>query len=82
MARPKGSTNKANQELRLVVAGFVEQNSVKFQKWLDDIQRDEGSLEAFKRVEALLEYCLPKLARSEHIGDKEKPIQHVVKWSE
>lgn len=65
MARPPGSKNKAGDELRITVKEFVEANSHKFQKWLDDIQIDHGSLEAFKRIEALLEFCIPKLARSE-----------------
>lgn len=65
MARTKGSKNKANAELRFVIAGLVDANSHKFQKWLDNIEVDHGPLEAFKRVEALLEFCIPKLARSE-----------------
>lgn len=82
MARPKGSKNKATAEMRAVVSQFVEQNSAKMQGWIDKIEQDDGPLEAFKRIEALMEYCIPKLARQEHVGDKDAPIAHVVKWSE
>lgn len=64
--RPKGVPNKATTELKETVAKFVSDNSQKFQNWLDNIEQEDGALEAFKRVEALLEYCLPKQARTEH----------------
>ncbi len=80
MARPKGSTSKADSELKLVVAAFVEANAPKFQTWLDDIHKDEGALEAFKRVEALLEFCIPKLARHEETGADGGPVKHVYTW--
>lgn len=63
--RPKGSENKSTSLLKETVAKFVEDNSLKFAGWLDKIEQDEGPLEAFKRVEALLEFALPKLARTE-----------------
>jgi hypothetical protein len=74
MGRKVGSQNKANQELRLVVAKLVDDNSQKFQGWLDMIEQDHGPLEAFKRIEALLEFCIPKLARTELAGDKKNPV--------
>lgn len=77
--RPVGSKDKAKMELKRVVAQFVEDNSVKFQGWLDDIQESDGSLEAFKRVEALLEYCLPKLARSEITGKDGETLSVTIK---
>ncbi len=61
--RPKGSENKSTTELKQTVANFVANNAEKFAGWLDKIEQDNGPLEAFKRVEALLEYALPKQAR-------------------
>ena len=78
--RPKGSKNKVSGEMRLVVADFVERNSEKMQGWLDRIETDEGPLEAFKRIEALMEYCIPKLARSEHTGKDGADMKMVVSW--
>ena len=63
--RPKGSENKSTTELKQTVANFVASNATKFAGWLDKIEADNGPLEAFKRVEALLEYALPKQARVE-----------------
>lgn len=79
--RPKGSENRATSELKQTVAKFVEDNSQKFSMWLDKIEQMEGPLEAFKRVEALLEYALPKLARVENqpLGADGKPTDSVTK---
>ncbi len=81
--RPKGSENKSTSLLKETVAKFVEDNSQKFAGWLDKIEREEGPLEAFKRVEALLEYALPKLARTDTTitGANGGPVQHNVQVS-
>lgn len=63
--RPKGSENKSTSMLKETVANFVAENSQKFGEWLSKIEKEDGALEAFKRVEALLEFALPKLARTE-----------------
>lgn len=81
MSRPKGSKDKATKELRLVIAGLVDANSDKFQGWLDSIEKDCGPLEAFKRIESLLEFCIPKLARAEiqPLGADGKPSDGISK---
>ncbi|MDR3448170.1 MAG: hypothetical protein P4M15_00195 [Alphaproteobacteria bacterium] len=73
--RPKGVPNKVTNDLRETVVKFVNENSHKFQSWLDDIQAEHGSLEAFKRVEALLEYAMPKHQRIEVSGTNGLPMQ-------
>ena len=72
--RPKGVPNKVTNDLRETVVKFVNENSHKFQGWLDDIQSEHGSLEAFKRVEALLEYAMPKHQRIELGSAKGQPM--------
>jgi hypothetical protein len=37
---------------------------------------------AFGMLQSVMEYHLPKLARSEHIGDETKPITHIYKWQD
>lgn len=66
--RPKGLPNKVTAELRQAVTDFVVSNQNKFQGWIVRIEEEDGPLEAFKRIEALLEYCVPKLNRTEHVG--------------
>lgn len=62
--RPKGSPNKTTQIVRDAIALLAEQNVPKMQTWLDDIAKD-NPLKAYELTLALLEYNIPKLARTE-----------------
>jgi hypothetical protein len=66
--RPKGKPNKATSAVREAIALFAEQNVGKLQGWLDRIAvRDPAkAAELFARV---LEYHIPKLARTEVSGE-------------
>lgn len=65
--RPKGSTNKATQQAREAIAKFVDGNAHRLQKWLDDIAADNPE-KAFNLFQSVIEYHVPKLARSEITG--------------
>jgi hypothetical protein len=66
--RPRGSPNKATAAVREAIALFAEQNVGKLQGWLDRVAvRDPAkAAELFTRV---LEYHVPKLARTELSGE-------------
>ena len=71
--RPKGLVDKRTERAREAISGFVEQNSERFQGWLDEIYEEHGAKEAFACVKDLIEYHVPKLSRSELTGkDGEK----------
>lgn len=63
--RPKGGQNKDTALAREAIARFVDDNAGKLASWLDEIKEKEGTLAAFKCVTDLIEYHVPKLARSE-----------------
>lgn len=65
--RPKGVPNKSTELAREAIAKFVDDNSQRLQGWLDDIAKDNPK-DAFNCVKDLMEYHLPKLARSEFTG--------------
>lgn len=65
--RPKGTPNKATTASRQAIAMFIEGNTGRLQEWLDRIAKDNPK-QAFDCVKDLLEYHLPKLARTEHTG--------------
>jgi len=69
--RKPGSPNKSTALAREAIAQFVDANSPRLQGWLDDIAADpkHGPLAAFKCVQELLEYHIPKLARTEVTGE-------------
>jgi len=63
--RPKGSKNRSTERAREAIAKFVDRNTARFDVWLEEIYQEEGAKEAFKCVEGLLEYHVPKLSRQE-----------------
>jgi hypothetical protein len=68
--RAPGTPNKATQSAREAIARFVDLNAPRLNEWLDEIAADpkHGPNEAFKRVQEILEYHVPKLARTELTG--------------
>lgn len=66
--RKKGTPNKSDARARAAIARFVEENSEKFQGWLDKIEKEHGPKAAFETVMSLLEYHVPKLQRTELTG--------------
>ena len=87
--RPKGLPNKATSDARQAIAAFVEGNAHRLTHWLDDVAN--GVLEpgdnpgkyvvppnpsrAFEMFQSVVEYHIPKLARTEHVGDADNPIR-------
>lgn len=65
--RPKGSVNRSTAMAREAIAQFVDGNSDRLQGWLDDIAADDkhGPKAALDAFMGLLEYHVPKLARTE-----------------
>lgn len=76
--RPKGSPNKATTQAREAIAMLVENNVGRLQGWLDQIATDEkqGPAVAYKLFMDLVEYHIPKLARTEHSGVDGGAIDH------
>jgi len=66
--RKKGVPNKATLQARQAIAIFVDGNSDRLQGWLDEIAAEKGAEAAFKCFVDLLEYHVPKLARTEITG--------------
>lgn len=77
--RPKGLPNKATQEARAAIGMFVDQNAHRLQEWLDrladGVKDDKGDYiippnpeKAASLFTGIIEYHVPKLARSEHVG--------------
>lgn len=80
--RQAGTPNKATGVARMAFANFVDNNADRLQDWLDEIAANEklGPKAAFDCLMQVAEFHVPKLARTEHIGDSEKPIKYVISW--
>ena len=72
--RPKGGTDKSTLAAREAIARFVEDNSERLQSWLDQIATSDGPRAAFNCVVDLLEFHIPKLARTEVTGKDGAPV--------
>jgi hypothetical protein len=69
--RPAGVPNKATGEVKAAIAAFTSANVDKLDEWLNSIEDPAKRLDLYFKA---LEYTMPKLARSELVGDKENPI--------
>ena len=82
--RVAGVPNKSTALAREAIAKFVDGNSHKLQEWLDDIATNEklGPKVAFDCFMQVAEYHVPKLARTEQVGDETQPVVHIYKWQD
>ena len=72
----KRGPSKTTKLAREAIASFVDGNAEKLQQWLDGIAEDpkHGPKAAFDCFMSVVEYHIPKLARTEHAGDKDNPV--------
>jgi hypothetical protein len=93
--RPKGVPNKVTQEAREAVKQLLDANLPYLQTWLyntaEGLKDDETGKyivlpnpgKACDIVQNMVEYAVPKLARTEMVGDPNAPIVHkVYKWKD
>lgn len=67
--RPKGVPNKATTNAREAIARLVDGNAERMQEWLDQIHEQDGPKAAWACMMDVIEYHVPKLARTEHVGE-------------
>jgi len=75
IGRPKGSPNKQMANAREAIARFVDGNAPRLQAWLDEIAIKDGPAAAFRCFADIVEYHVPKLARTEVVGPGGTPLQ-------
>ena len=80
--RKAGTPNKATQAAREAIARFVDGNADRLQDWLEEIATNDGPQAAFKCFMDVVEYHVPKLARTEHTGKDGEPLQVVLSKAE
>lgn len=83
MAKPKGSKktggrvagvpNKATSTFKEALNNLLEISAPKMLEWLDRVAIEDPA-KALDQMSKLAEYVHPKLARTEHAGDKNNPI--------
>ena len=86
--RPKGVPNRSTTEFRDTIRDLLEGNKDNVSKWLADIaegdvtqDRKPDPYKALDMLSKLAEYAAPKLARTEHVGSDDGPIEMKVTWA-
>lgn len=81
MSRQKGQSPVDIQKVRRTLHLFLEANLGNLQKWIQQVADGDPEhevkpdpAEAFKLVTSLIEYSIPKLARTELAGDPDQPV--------
>jgi hypothetical protein len=75
--RTTGVPNKATADVKAAIAAFTSANVEKLDEWLNSIEDPAKRLDLYFKA---LEYTMPKLARSEVVGDEKAPQRMVVSW--
>ncbi len=68
IGRPKGSPNRATTNAREAISALVDNNAHRMEAWLDQIAEEQGPLAAWRCLADVIEYHIPKLARTELTG--------------
>lgn len=71
--RPKGVANKTTKDVREFIANLARNKGPEIEGWLTKVAaKDPGrALEIYTRM---IEYHIPKLGRTELVGDKSEPL--------
>ena len=88
--RPSGSPNKATTQARQAIASFVDGNAHRLTGWLDQVAQGvktedpetgeekyivaPNPAKAFDMFQSVVEYHIPKLARTEVTGNDNQPL--------
>jgi hypothetical protein len=79
--RPKGVPNRSTAVVREAIANLLDRNSEKMDEWLQLVAYGDSELgvkpqpdKALDIMQKLAEYHIPKLARTEVVGDVDKPL--------
>lgn len=85
--RPKGVPNKSTETVRKAIAMLLERNSEKMDEWLQLVAYGDSELgvkpqpdKALDIMQKMAEYHIPKLARTEVVGDKDQPVELKISW--
>lgn len=77
----KGIPNKATQSAREAMAAFVDGNAYRLTEWLDAVANGSAAddvkpnpAKAFELFQSVVEYHIPKLARTEVTGANGGPV--------
>lgn len=72
--RPRGGVNRSTANARAAIGAFVDRNTERLDDLLDAIEERDGPKAAWDCIMSVVEYHVPKLARTELTGKDGAPI--------
>jgi hypothetical protein len=85
--RPAGVPNKSTAAVREAIATLLDRNAEKMDEWLQLVAYGDSELgvkpqpdKALDIMQKLAEYHIPKLARTEVVGDANQPVELKITW--
>ncbi len=72
--RKSGTPNKATRNTREAIATLIDGKVDELSSWLEEIYEKDGARAAFQCFIDVLEFGLPKLARTEVTGESGGPL--------
>ena len=72
--KPKGAINKTTADVRQAIAMLAEETAPKVQEWLQVVANDDPA-KALDLWLKMIEYHIPKLARTEVTGKDGGPVR-------
>ena len=77
--RVAGTPNKTTAEIKEAIGVFISHNADKLNDWIAEIDDPAKRIDLYFKA---MEYAVPKLARTEHVGDDTAPIVTVFKFQD
>lgn len=70
----KGRPNKVTQNAREAITRLVDEFSPRIEVWLEEVYTEQGAEKALRCFTDLIEFAVPKLARTEITGKDGGPV--------
>ena len=77
--RKPGVPNKTTAQVKEALGVFISNNVDKLNDWIAEVDDPAKRIDLYFKA---MEYAVPKLARTEHVGDATAPVVTVFKFQD
>lgn len=77
--RKPGVPNKTTSQIKEALGVFISNNVDKLNDWIAEVDDPAKRIDLYFKA---MEYAVPKLARTEMVGDEKQPVVTVIKFED
>jgi len=77
--RVAGTPNKTTAQIKEAISAFISNNSEKLDEWIAQVDDPAKRIDLYFKA---MEYAVPKLARTEMVGDEQQPVVTIIKFED